>query len=151
LPRAFVAPWQLTTGVPAQNLGTNGWRFSDGYTKAPRFFPVGPAYADSERGAKLAFELRGDLFLLNDDDFELLYEACAHHTDGLIEADATIQTCWDADRLDLGRIGLMPEGKKLCTSAARKPNILEWADGRATFEVVPDLVQDEWGIDFRSP
>jgi hypothetical protein len=43
----------------------------------------------------------------------------------------------------------MPERKKLCAPAARKPNILEWADGRATFEVVPDLVQGEWGIDLR--
>ena len=100
-----------------------------------------------ERGAKLAFELHGDLFLLNDDNFELLYEACARHTDGLTEADITIQTCWDADRLDLGRVGTMPEPTKLCTPAARKSNILEWADCRATFEVVPDLVKDEWGID----
>jgi uncharacterized protein len=99
-----------------------------------------------ERGAKLALELRDDLFLLEDDDFDLLYEACARHTDGLIEADITTQTCWDADRLDLGRVGILPEATKLCTPAARKPSILEWADGRATFEVVPGLVKDEWGI-----
>ena len=102
-----------------------------------------------ERGARLAFELHDDLFVLRDADFELLYEACARHTDGLIEADITIQTCWDADRLDLGRVGIMPEPTKLCTPVARKRNILEWADGRATFEVVPDLVKDEWGIDLR--
>ncbi len=102
-----------------------------------------------ERGAKLAFELRDDLFLLNDTDFELLYEACARHTDGLTEADLTIQTCWDADRLDLGRVGIMPETTKLCTPAARKPQFLEWADGRATFEVIPDFVKGEWGIDLR--
>ena len=103
-----------------------------------------------ERGAKLAFELHGDLFPLEDADFDLLYEACARHTDGLIEADVTIQTCWDADRLDLGRVGMMPEPTKLCTPAARKPNILEWADGRATFEVVPDFVKNEWEIDLAS-
>ena len=102
-----------------------------------------------QRGADLAAELRGDLFNQPDADFELLYEACAHHTDGETEADITIQTCWDADRLDLGRVGMIPAPKKLCTPAARKPNILEWADGRATFEIVPDLVKSEWGIDLQ--
>ena len=58
-----------------------------------------------QRGAELAAELRGTLFDLPDADFELLYEACARHTDGLTDADITIQTCWDADRLDLGPRG----------------------------------------------
>ena len=100
-----------------------------------------------ERGAELAAELRGDLFNLPDDDFELLHEACARHTDGETEADITIQTCWDADRLDLGRVGMMPEPTKLCTSAAKAPTMLKWADGRAAFDVVPELVKDEWGIE----
>ena len=102
-----------------------------------------------QRGADLAAELRGDIFNLPDDDFELLYEACARHTDGETEADITIQTCWDADRLDLGRVGMMPEPAKLSTSAAKAPKMLKWADGRAAFEVVPELVKDEWGLDLR--
>ena len=44
-----------------------------------------------QRGADLAVELRGDLFDLTDADFELLYFSLAHHTDGLIEADLTVQ------------------------------------------------------------
>ena len=60
-----------------------------------------------ERGADLAAELR-HLFTLSDADFDLLYEACARHTDGLVEGDITIQTCWDSDRLDLGRVGMVP-------------------------------------------
>lgn len=77
----------------------------------------------------------------------LLYEACAGHTDGGTEADVTIQSCWDADRLDLGRVHNCPDPRKLCTPAAKSPEMLKWADGRACFEVVPDLVQAEWGID----
>ena len=100
-----------------------------------------------QRGADLAAELRGDLFDLPDADFALLYEACARHTDGETDADITIQVCWDADRLDLGRVGIMPERMKLCTTAAKKPKVLKWADGRAGYEVVPDLVKLEWGID----
>jgi uncharacterized protein len=101
------------------------------------------------RGADLAAELRGTLFDLPDADFDLLYEACAAHTDGLTEADITVQVCWDADRLDLGRVGITPSPEKLCTSAARAAKMLKWADGRATFENVPDLVKAEWGIDLR--
>ncbi len=70
-----------------------------------------------------------------------------HHTDGLTEANVTIQVCWDADRLDLGRVGIIPAPNKLCTPAAKKPKMLKWADGRAGFEVVPEIVKDEWGID----
>jgi len=102
-----------------------------------------------ERGAKFALELRGSLFDLPDEDFELLYDACARHTDALVDANVTIQTCWDADRLDLGRVGMIPAPKKLCTPAAKRPLILEWADGRAAFEVVPEFVKEEWGIDLR--
>ncbi|MGO8750209.1 MAG: hypothetical protein ACLQNE_30045 [Thermoguttaceae bacterium] len=104
-------------------------------------------FGHGQRGAELAAELRGDLFDLSDADFELLYEACAHHTDGLTDADVTVQTCWDADRLDLGRVGMMPDPKKLCTDAAKAVKMLQWADGRAAFEVVPELVKEEGGID----
>jgi uncharacterized protein len=51
--------------------------------------------------------MRRSLFDLSDEDFQLLYDACAAHTDGGTQADITIQTCWDADRLDLGRVGMM--------------------------------------------
>lgn len=101
------------------------------------------------RGADLAAELRGDEFDLPDNDFELLYEACARHTDGLVEADPTVQVCWDADRLDLGRVGIMPETMKLCTPFAKMREMIQWADGRAGFDVLPDLVKEEWGIDLR--
>ena len=38
----------------------------------------------------------------------MLEEACRLHTNGQREADVTIQTCWDADRLDLLRVGTHP-------------------------------------------
>jgi uncharacterized protein len=100
------------------------------------------------RGAELAAKLRG-MFSLSDQDFDILYVACADHTEGKIEGDITVQTCWDADRLDLGRVRIMPEQTKLCTDAAKDRKILKWADGRACFEIVPELVKEEWGIDTR--
>lgn len=102
-----------------------------------------------QRGADLAAELRGDLFHLPDADFRLLYDACVGHTDGETDADITIQTCWDADRLDLGRVSMVPDPRKLCTSAAKRPETLRWADGRGTFQVIPAFTSGEWGIDTR--
>ena len=100
-----------------------------------------------ERGGDLALELRGEWFVLSDHDFDLLYYACAGHTGGTTEADITVQTCWDADRLDLGRVGIVLEPPKLCTEVAKRPEIIKWADDRAWSEVVPDFVLGEWGID----
>jgi len=33
--------------------------------------------------------------------------------------DVTIGTCWDADRLDLGRVSIKPEAKHMSTAYAR--------------------------------
>ena len=81
---------------------------------------------------------------LDDDDFELLFEACRLHTDGLIDGDITLQTCWDADRLDLGRVGITPEPDLLCTDAARE--LLDWAHERAILRYEPNFVADDWRL-----
>ncbi len=96
------------------------------------------------RGAELAASLRGVFFDLDDRDFRLLYTACASHTDGLTEGDVTVQTCWDADRLDLGRAGIQPRPDRLCTDAAKAPEILLWARERAGADAVPDVVLRTW-------
>lgn len=72
------------------------------------------------RGADYAASLRGNAFELADDRFELLRHACVHHTSGLHHADPTIGTCWDADRLDLGRVGVIPHPKFMSTAFGRE-------------------------------
>ena len=67
------------------------------------------------RGAEFAARLRGKLFELTESDFNLLYRACVGHTHEHTHPDITIQTCWDADRLDLGRVGITPHPSRLCT------------------------------------
>ena len=99
------------------------------------------------RAAEFARSLRGRLFDLPDHEFRLLHRACAGHTHERTHPDVTIQTCWDADRLDLGRVGITPHPSRLCTEAARRPEMIRWADGRASFGVVPEFVKEEWGID----
>jgi hypothetical protein len=99
------------------------------------------------RAAEFARALRGGLIDLPDDEFGLLYRACAGHTHERTHPDITIQTCWDADRLDLGRVGITPDPRRLCTKAARRRALLRWAERRASQGVIPDLVQGIWGID----
>jgi uncharacterized protein len=106
--------------------------------------------SDPEHGrcaAEFAAELRGQVFYLPDQEFGLLYRARAGHTHERNHPDITIQTCWDADRLDLGRVGVTPHASRLCTDAAKDPTIMKWADGRASFGIVPRFVVEEWGID----
>ena len=62
----------------------------------------------------------------------MLGYACTHHSDGLREAEVTVQVCWDADRLDLGRVGHVPDPERLCTPAARDSKLIDWAYKRST-------------------
>jgi uncharacterized protein len=72
------------------------------------------------RGAELARSmLDTHLLHLNRAQFELLRYACVHHTDGTTSTDPTIGCCWDADRLDLGRVGIEPAARYLSTAAAK--------------------------------
>lgn len=86
------------------------------------------------RAAELARSLNGGLLALSEEDMECLAYACTYHSDGLTEAGVTVQTCWDADRLDLGRIGVRPDPARLCTSAAQDPATIEcaWSRSRST-------------------
>jgi uncharacterized protein len=99
------------------------------------------------RGAALARSLRGTAYELGDHELELLHTACAHHTEGRTDGDITVQACWDADRLDLGRIGKTPDPRRLCTNEARKPDLVSWCTRRAATMLVPSLVRSEWGVD----
>jgi len=83
------------------------------------------------RAAKIAERIVGDLIHLASHELELLMEACRGHSDGHLEADVTVMTCWDADRLDLGRVGIRPDPHRLCNEAARETNLLEAAYDRS--------------------
>lgn len=72
------------------------------------------------RAAEFAAGLRGSLIHVDDARFGILEEALRRHNDGDVSGDATIGTCWDADRLDLPRVGIRPHPRLLSTSAARE-------------------------------
>ncbi len=79
-----------------------------------------------KRGAEFAGRLR-HLISLDDQQFELLTIACSLHTSTLNQNNITVQACFDADRLDLGRVGKYPNPKYLCTQMAKQKEIIEWA------------------------
>lgn len=70
-----------------------------------------------KRAAEHLLELRGTLLAaLADEEFEQLRRACELHTVRHRTGDITIDTCFDADRLDLTRVGIIPSPKKMATS-----------------------------------
>ncbi len=69
-----------------------------------------------KRAAQYALTKRGQWFDLSDEQFDLLHYACTWHTHGRHHVDPTIGTCWDADRLDLGRVGITPDPAFMSTA-----------------------------------
>jgi uncharacterized protein len=72
------------------------------------------------RAADLALRLRGDIFDATEEQMYLLLRALTEHADGFVTSDLTIGCCWDADRLDLPRVGIQPILELLSTTAARR-------------------------------
>jgi uncharacterized protein len=73
------------------------------------------------RGAALAFDLYHQEFRqLEDMAFDRLITACCWHTHRTHTDDLTIGACFDSDRLDLGRIGIIPEASYFNTAIARQ-------------------------------
>lgn len=92
----------------------NSCRLDDGYDRE-----------HGQRAARFSESMLGTHLFLPDQDFGLLVHACTHHTGGDAARDITVQTCWDADRLDLGRVGIVPDPMRLCTAAAQDQTIIE--------------------------
>jgi uncharacterized protein len=78
------------------------------------------------RAGALARAMNGGLFQLEPVRQQLLETALSLHVDGLVSDDPTIGVCWDADRLHLWRIGVVPDPALLSTAAARSR--IAWAE-----------------------
>lgn len=87
-----------------------------------------------ERAARFIEELPNKILGINDQEKLLLSYACEFHSKGMVEGDLTVRTCWDADRLDLGRGGQRPNTKKLCTDVAKQVEFFEKAYQRAIYQ-----------------
>ena len=81
------------------------------------------------RAADFAVKLRCDGVVdeLDAPGFEHLCEAMRLHSDGHTTGEPAIVACWDADRLDLGRVGISPDPSRLCTRHAMDAGVIELA------------------------
>ena len=74
---------------------------------------------DEEHGpkaAKLIDEIRESVLgFLDDKQIGLLKEACALHTTCHRTGNPTIDACFDSDRLDLTRVGIIPDPDRMAT------------------------------------
>ncbi len=90
---------------------------------------------DPLHGPRAAHRIQAELqevyFQLLPEELKQLVQAVSQHTLGFTQAGLTVQTCWDADRLDLGRAGIMPHSAHLCTLEAKDPATIEWAYRRS--------------------
>ncbi len=84
--------------------------------------------SDTEHGPRAAEtiqEINGSLINLDDKQLFEITEACNHHSFGPTDHESiSVKICWDADRLDLGRVGIIPHPDYLCTEAAKSPSFL---------------------------
>lgn len=78
---------------------------------------------DPEHGPRAANYIEcfpKNLLGLTDAETEQLKTACRYHTCGHKTNDPVVHACWDADRLDLTRIGVTPDPKRLFTRTAKR-------------------------------
>ena len=78
------------------------------------------------RGFALARDLHGRLHTISDDQMDLLEVACDLHDDGKVTFYPTLGVCWDADRLNLWRVGVRPDPKLLSTPGAQRQGRILW-------------------------
>lgn len=64
-----------------------------------------------------------------DEEVSLLEKACRYHTTRHRTGNPTIDVCFDADRLDLGRVGIVPNPKLMATEqGAYYARNIHWID-----------------------
>ncbi len=72
------------------------------------------------RGAEYAANIKDELIDISSDDFDKLYYACEWHTDKNDTDDITVAACWDADRLDIGRVGFIVDAQYMNSKPAKE-------------------------------
>lgn len=103
-----------------------------------------------ERAAALVRRLAAEGGLaLSAERLDLLAAACAGHEHPQVSADPTIGCCWDADRLDLARLGRRPIARLLSTAAALEAEVQAAAWERGSGLVFDAEGARAWGVRLR--
>jgi uncharacterized protein len=102
-------------------------RLSDGY--------------DPEHGARAAAIVTEFGTTLGDADHQLLLQAaCERHDKGAVSDDPTLGVCFDADRLNLWRVGITPKPDLLGTVVGKQTETITWARDQLDLPL-PDPVE----------
>ncbi|HEY8607887.1 MAG TPA: hypothetical protein VIM12_12305 [Noviherbaspirillum sp.] len=104
--------------------------------------------ADPEHGpraADYALSRHDVLFHLEPAQLHALVTACRGHTRERLTDSATVQACWDADRLDLYRVGILPDRYYLGTPAARDASLMRAAIARSR-QLQHHDIPDDWDL-----
>ncbi len=103
------------------------------------------------RAAEFAGRLhRQGLLPIGHEELALLQSAIEKHSEGHTRGHLVERVCWDADRLDLGRVGIIPHIRHLCTPSACDPvrmeQALAWSRGgpRPNAPSLPVLSRPRW-------
>ena len=93
-------------------------------------------WADPDHGPRAAdlaeyYFYEQKMLPCSEEELQLLTTACEGHTYGGESDEPTIGTCWDADRLDLPRVGITVDPNRLCTQKAKQYEVIEDARERA--------------------
>ena len=115
-------------------------------------------HGHGQRGAEYALQIKDELINISKSDFDKLYYACEWHTDQQTTDDVTIAACWDADRLDLRRVGCELDSEFMNSKPAQE--MVETNDFVALDRVevrdwvkltwVPGQIESEGGYDLDS-
>ena len=140
----FKLDWFGIHGLPHwARVRANGLRLARASGANPRVVELFAFLHDSQRwddgfdprhgkrAGDFVRDLGAEFLGLKSAELECLIEACRLHSDGLQSSDATLATCWDADRLDLGRVGIYPNRELLGTELARDSEFLNAAYRRS--------------------
>lgn len=72
------------------------------------------------RGAEYASQIKDELIDISPSNFDKFYYACEWHTDKQTINDITVAACWDADRLDIGRVGYILDHRFMNSKPAQE-------------------------------
>lgn len=79
------------------------------------------------RGGELARELHGRHHFISEAQMDLLQAACDGHAAGSVSKDPTIGACWDADRVNLWRVGKQLDPAFFSAWTAPRLGRVDWA------------------------
>lgn len=99
------------------------------------------------RAATFARDLAASGVLpLDSEHLAMLAAACERHEAGKVTRHPTIAACWDADRLELARLGIRPRPALLSTAAVRDSDLLTMAWRRGVLRQTPAALAAAWGL-----